>query len=113
MPVNTLDESQKNAIPNDEFLTVMDYILERTQEFNPTLRSLTMVEKLIFDNKEFNSKSHLYKKLPTGMQYPVFNFILDVLEKQNKIMVGNDGSIFWTGQSSPKLRQSLEKAIEY
>ena len=47
------------------------------------------------------------------MQYPIFNFILDVLEKQNKIMVGNDGSIFWTGQSGPKLRQSLEKAIEY
>jgi hypothetical protein len=39
------------------------------------------------------------------MQYPVFNFILDVLEKQSKIMVGNDGSIFWIGQSSPKLRK--------
>lgn len=108
-----LDKSQKNAASNDELPTVMDYILERTLEFNPTLRSLTVVEKMIFDNKEFGSKSHLYKKLPTGMQYPVFNFILDILEKQNKIMVDSDGSVFWTGQSSLKLGQSLEKAIEY
>lgn len=111
MPANAfVDESQKNNI---ESLTIMDYILKRTREFNPTLRSLTMVEKLIYDNKEFDSKSHLYKKLPTGMQYPVFNFILEILEKQNKIMLGSDGSIFWTGSSSLKLQQSLEKAMEY
>lgn len=111
MPANAfVDESQKNNI---ESLTIMDYILKRTREFNPTLRSLTMVEKLICDNKEFDSKSHLYKKLPTGMQYPVFNFILEILEKQNKIMLGSDGSVFWTGSSSLKLQQSLEKAMEY
>jgi hypothetical protein len=111
MPANAfVDESQKNNI---ESLTIMDYILKRTREFNPTLRSLTMVEKLICDNKEFDSKSHLYKKLPTGMQYPVFNFILEILEKQNKIMLGSDGSVFWTGSSSLKLQQSLEKAMKY
>lgn len=111
MPANAfVDESQKNNI---ESLTIMDYILKRTREFNPTLRSLTMVEKLICDNKEFDSKSHLYKKLPTGMQYPVFNFILEILEKQNKIMLGSDGSVFWTGSSSLKLQQILEKAMEY
>lgn len=111
MPANAfVNESQKNNI---ESLTIMDYILKRTREFNPTLRSLTMVEKLIYDNKEFDSKSHLYKKLPTGMQYPVFNFILEILEKQNKIMLGSDGSVFWTGSSSLKLQQSLEKAMEY
>ena len=115
MPANTsVDKSQKNVIPNNiESLTIVDYILERTREFNPTLRSLTIVEKLIYDNKEFDSKSHLYKKLPTGMQYPVFNFILEILEKQNKIMLGSDGSVFWTGSSSPKLQQRLEKAMEY
>jgi len=115
MPANTsVDKSQKNVIPNNiESLTIVDYILERTREFNPTLRSLTIVEKLICDNKEFDSKSHLYKKLPTGMQYPVFNFILEILEKQNKIMLGSDGSVFWTGSSSPKLQQRLEKAMEY
>jgi hypothetical protein len=32
-----------------------------------THRSLTMVEKLIYENKEFDSKSNPYKKLPTGM----------------------------------------------
>ena len=114
MPANALDESQKKVIPNNiETLDIIDYILERTREFNPTIRSLTMVEKLIYENKEFDSKSHLYKKLPTGMQYPIFNFILEILEKQNKIMLGSDGSVFWTGSSSPKLQQHLEKAVEY
>lgn len=78
-----------------------------------TLGSLTMVEKLIYENKEFDSKSSLYKKLPTGMQYPSFTFILEILEKQNKIILDKDGSIFWTGPASPKLRQSLEKAVKY
>ena len=115
MPANAfVDESQKNVIPNNiEALDIIDYILERTREFNPTIRSLTMVEKLIYENKEFDSKSHLYKKLPTGMQYPIFNFILEILEKQNKIMLGSDGSVFWTGSSSTKLQQRLEKAMEY
>ena len=115
MPANAfVDKSQKNVIPNNiEALDIIDYILERTREFNPTIRSLTMVEKLIYENKEFDSKSHLYKKLPTGMQYPIFNFILEILEKQNKIMLGSDGSVFWTGSSSTKLQQRLEKATEY
>jgi len=115
MPANAfVDKSQKNVIPNNiEALDIIDYILERTREFNPTIRSLTMVEKLIYENKEFDSKSHLYKKLPTGMQYPIFNFILEILEKQNKIMLGSDGSVFWTGSSSTKLQQRLEKAMEY
>ena len=115
MPTTVHKPSQKkNAQSNtSEPVAIMDYILERTKEFNPTLRSLTVVEKLIYENKEFSSKSHLYKKLPTGMQYPSFNFILEILEKQNKIMVDKDDSIFWTGPASPKLQQSLRKALEY
>lgn len=107
-------KTRRNLIKNTSNVhAIMDYILERTKKFNPTLRSLTMVEKLIYENKEFDSKSSLYKKLPTGMQYPSFNFILEILEKQNKIMLDKDGSIFWTGQASPKLRKRLEKAVEY
>lgn len=92
---------------------MMNYILERTKKFNPTLRSLTMVEKLVCENREFDSKGHLYRKLPTGMQYPVFNFILEILEKQDKIMRDRNGAIFWIGQASPKLQRGLEKAAEY
>jgi len=111
-----LDEQQGDQVFQNNTsgtMEMMDYILERTREFNPTIRSVTMVEKLVCENKEFDSKSHLYKKLPTGMQYPVFNFILDVLKKQNKIMFDKDGSFFWTGSASPKLQQSLEKAVKY
>lgn len=110
----TIDVSQKNNVHStSDPVAIMDYILKRTEKFNPTLRSLTMVEKLIYENKEFDSKSNLYKKLPTGMQYPSFNFILEILEKQNKIMLDKDGSIFWIGSASPKLQQSLKKAVEY
>ena len=92
---------------------MMNYILERTKKFNPTLRSITMVEKLVCENKEFDSKGHLYRKLPTGMQYPMFNFILEILERQDKIMLDDDGTIFWVGQASQKLQRGLEKAVEY
>jgi hypothetical protein len=115
MPTTIPNTSQKKNIRDvvSEPVAIMDYILERTKEFNPTLRSLTVVEKLIYENKEFSSKSHLYKKLPTGMQYPSFNFILEILEKQNKIMVDKNDSIFWTGPASSKLQRSLKKAVEY
>lgn len=92
---------------------IISYILKKTQRFNPTLRSITVVEKLIYENKEFQTKDQLYKKLPKGMQYPMFNFILDLLEKENKIMFDTDDSFFWTGQASPKLRRSLDSAVEY
>lgn len=113
MPTTAFDASQNDSQNMSDPIAIMDYILERTEEFNPTLRSITVIEKLIYENKEFDSKSNLYKKLPTGMQYPSFNFILEILEKQNKIMLDKDGSIFWIGSASPKLQQSLEKAVEY
>ncbi|MDE1765217.1 MAG: hypothetical protein KGI27_02965 [Thaumarchaeota archaeon] len=92
---------------------IINYILEKTKRFNPTLRSITIIEKLIYENKEFSTKDQLYKKLPKGMQYPVFNFILELLEKENKIMFDKDGAFFWTGQAGPKLRHSLDSAIGY
>jgi|GEM_PF-979728 len=115
MPARVFNKSKKNVPQNNApgNIAIMNYILEGTRKFNPTLRSLTMVEKLICENKEFDSKSRLYKKLPTGMQYPVFNFILKILEKQGKIMLGSDGAIFWTGSASPKLQRSLKKSVEY
>lgn len=103
----SINKSKKNASENIAF---MNYILKRTEKFNPTIRSIIMVEKLICENKEFDSKSQIYKKLPTGMQYPIFNFILEILEKQNKIMIDKDGSIFWIGPASKKLENRLRKA---
>ena len=107
--MNTVDFQKQDTSP----IQIMDYILENTRKFNPTIRTVTMIEKLIYENKEFDTKDQLFKKLPKGMQYPAFNFILEILEKKNKIMFDKDGSFFWTGQASPKLQQSLEKTVEY
>lgn len=103
----------KSRHSNIKSTALMDYILKHTEQFNPTLRSITVIEKMIYLNKEFDSKSQLFKKLPKSMQYPIFNFILDILEKSNKIMIDNKGSIVWTGVTSYKLHKSLEKATRY
>ena len=94
-------------------MTVLDYILEKSKKYNPTLRSFIQVEKLVFETKEFETKRELYNLLPKGMQYPSFNFILDVLEKQNKIVFDKDGSFFWIGNASQKLEKSIKNAKEY
>jgi len=111
------ENSQKTSIKSQHSAinstALMDYILKHTEKFNPTLRSITVIEKMIYLNKEFDSKSQLFKKLPKSMQYPIFNFILDVLEKSNKIMIDDKGSIFWTGQANIKLHTNLEKATKY
>ena len=90
--------------------TILDYILDKSKKHNPTLRNFVQVEKLIFENKEFETKRELYSMLPKGMQYPSFNFILDILEKQNKIMFDKDGSFFWIGPASQKLEKNMKKA---
>lgn len=108
------NEKGVNSLQNHpDPIQIMNYILKNTQKFNPTIRSITIIEKLIYENKEFSTKDQLYKKLPKGMQYPMFNFILEMLEKENKIMFDKNGSFFWTGQASQKLQQSLESTVEY
>ncbi len=92
---------------------ILDYILDKSRKHNPTLRSFVRVEKLILENKEFETKRKLYSMLPKGMQYPSFNFVLDILEKQGKITFGKDGSFFWTGPASQKLERSMKKAKKF
>ncbi|MEM2786075.1 MAG: hypothetical protein QW652_05360, partial [Candidatus Nitrosotenuis sp.] len=54
----------------------LDFLLKETKRINPTLRNIATVAKIISENKYFETKNQLNKKLPKAMQYPTFNFIL-------------------------------------
>jgi hypothetical protein len=85
-------------------------ISESIQKYNPTLKNILRVEQVLSENKEFESKAQLAKKLDITMRPPVLNVILRYLEESGKILLDNDGSIVWI-YASPKARKSWGRAI--
>lgn len=88
----------------------LDFLLKETKKINPTIRNVAIIAKIISENKYFETKSQLNKKLPKAMQYPTFNFILDYLQKTNMIQLNPDGSIVWIYPTSQKLKKRLSEA---
>lgn len=88
----------------------LDLLLKETKKINPTLRNIATVAKIISENKYFETKSQLNKKLPKTMQYPTFNFILDYLQRINMIQLNPDGSIVWIYPTSKKLKNRVMQA---
>lgn len=88
-PKTTL--AQKNS-PN---LEPKDDIYKSIQKYNPTLKNILKVERLLAQHKEFDSKAQLAKKLDITMRPPVLNVILHYLESSNKVLLDKDGSIVW------------------
>lgn len=88
----------------------LDFLLKETKRINPTLRNIATVAKIISENKYFETKNQLNKKLPKAMQYPTFNFILDYLQKTNMIQLNPDGSIVWIYPTSDKLKKRIKRA---
>lgn len=103
---------QKKNVHN-QYLRIgeyLDFLLKETKKINPTLRNVATVAKIISENKYFETKSQLNKKLPKAMQYPTFNFILDYLQKTNMIQINPDGSIVWIYPTSQKLKERIIRA---
>jgi len=63
---------------------------------SPTLESVLRVERTIRKYSQECGKYQLWKKLPKKMMYQTFLVILDYLQDSGKIMIDNDGCIFWT-----------------
>lgn len=63
---------------------------------NPTLESVLMVEKVIKEHSQEYGKYQLWKMLPRKMMYQTYQTILDYLQESGKIMVDEDGIVFWT-----------------
>ena len=85
-------------------------IFQEIQKYNPTLKNILKIEQLFTKYKEFDSKAQLAKKLDVTMRPPVLNVILEYLERSNKILIDNDGSLVWI-YASPKAKKRWEKAI--
>lgn len=88
-----------------------DEIFENVQKYNPTLKNILRVERVLSKYKEFGSKAQLTRKLDITMRPPVLNMILKYLEKSSKILVDKDGSIVWI-YASPKAKKSWERAVK-
>ena len=78
---------------------------------NPTLESIEMVEETLSGMNIYPTKNKLWRKLPRQIQYQTFSVILDYLEKSNKMLYDDDGTIVWTFSNAPEhelLRKSLD-----
>lgn len=87
-----------------------DNILQSVQKYNPTLKNILKVEQVFAKHKEFDSKVQLTKKLDVTMRPPVLNVILKYLERSNKILIDDDGSLVWI-YANPKAKNVWEKAV--
>lgn len=103
-------KSQKTYRTQLGIVEYLDFLLKETKRTNPTLRNIATVAKIISENKYFETKNQLNKKLPKAMQYPTFNFILDYLQKTNMIQLNPDGSIVWIYPTSDKLKKRISLA---
>ena len=86
------------------------YNMEKTLAFNPTLESILMVEQTIQRNSQEFGKYQLWKKLPRKIMYQKFQIILDYLEKSGKIMIAQDGIVFWT-YNPKRISQLRQKGL--
>ncbi len=73
------------------------------------MKNILKIEQLFTKYKEFDSKAQLVKKLDVTMRPPILNVILEYLERSNKILIDNDGSLVWI-YASPKAKKRWEKA---
>ncbi|MGI0007509.1 MAG: hypothetical protein ACREAR_05875 [Nitrosotalea sp.] len=99
---HSLDSKRKKGLEND--------MLQNISKYNPTLKNILKVEQLMAEYKEFDSKAQLTKKLDVTMRPPVLNVILKYLERSNKILLDEDGSIVWI-HASPTAKNRWEKAV--
>ena len=76
-----------------------------TYSHMPRLDTIQMVEDMLSEAKEFDSKNKLWRTLPKQVQYKTFTTILDYLQKSNKIIYDKDGSILWIFVDNPKLKK--------
>jgi len=78
-----------------------------TLEYNPTLESVLMVEKLIEKTSGEFSVYHLWQKLPRKMSYQSFKIIISYLLFSNKITISRNLKVVWIW--NPQMIDTLEK----
>jgi hypothetical protein len=70
----------------------------------PTLNTIQMIEGVLAEEKEFNSRNKLSRALPKQVQSQTIEAVIQYLEKSNKVMRDKTGAILWIfADDNPKL----------
>lgn len=89
-------------------------VAELAEKNNPTLLSIRKVENLFREHVEFDSRTHLLRRLNGSMKATVLNTIIAHLVSENKIVVNDDHSLTWVdSQGNSRLGKEFENAREF
>ena len=106
------NSAHPKQIDSENYAKSIKEIMQITSEkYNPTLKNILKIEQIMAKYKEFDTKKQLVEKMDVGMRPPVLNLILKYLEKSNKILLNEDGSMTWI-YASPKAIKSWKKAVK-
>ena len=79
----------------------------------PTLNTIQMIEGVLAEEKEFNSRNKLSRALPKQVQSQTIEAVLQYLEKSNKVMRDKTGAILWIfADNNPKLMKLHKTSTE-
>ena len=76
----------------------------------PTMRTITMVEKAILESSDYPTRMELWRSLPKKIQYQTFQRVLGYLEASGKITF-NGRTIIYTGVDNEKLRAFIDSCV--
>lgn len=124
MPVTRMSAKTRLVTPrvkSDEFLQILikkhkNQLLRLVHELatknNTTLLSIMKVEKLFKKHIEFDSRTHLLRKLEGTMKPIVLNTVIARLVSENKLVVNPDHSLTWIDtEGNDKLNKVFDTAV--
>jgi len=108
-------------VKSDEFLKILiekqenqlhKLVKDLATKNNPKLLSIMKVEDLFKKHIEFDSRTHLLRKLEGTMKPIVLNTIIARLVSENKLVVNEDHSLTWIDTAgNEKLNKLFDTAV--
>lgn len=86
----------------------MTSLLEKDHDLNPS--HLKMIEDVLDEHVEFETKNDLLRALPTSISSEEFDKIINYLEASKKIMYDEKNMIVWLCNNDPKFKKILDGA---
>jgi hypothetical protein len=79
----------------------------------PSLDSVLMVEKVIYDTSGEFKKKQLWENLPKRMMYQTFSVIIDYLIYSGRIAIDSEGKIGWIWNPALVEKYLKKKNLEW
>ncbi|HLC86718.1 MAG TPA: hypothetical protein VJH65_00360 [Candidatus Nanoarchaeia archaeon] len=83
---------------------------KRNVERSPTLQTVLMVEKFIYENSGEYTKTQIFQRLPRKAMWQTFQVIMEYLESINKIAYDSAGYVVYIW--NPELGQKYKKRFD-